>query len=638
MSAAAGGEGKASEKAGPGAAGSGPETDGRKPQHSPVKGLRKGAKGSASTSALRTGPKKKMRRAKTAGAWGRTRKKLSAVKKISKGGGFAGYQAPDQAVDESAIGEAKSVMRDPESLAKILDDQVTVDAARAVGIEVGDLVPRPKSYFRTEPNRAEVLPKETQQRRFDHYENRRLWKLAVVLTAAEQGREAKKERMKRKTHLGDELYDVFNGAMEGETVRNKRIKGARDKVENVLLKENELLIRRRKEFAEREKMMIEREARIKRAQERRREELRQRGLKREKQLEKLQHTRKVRAASKVIAATNAFQARDMRVKEYLDAKRGAAGEERKHRDAMNAKRAAIREEARGRFDATRKELEVRLEQKSKQAEVVRAQRELDLAKKSEEKRLQAQSRMDNASRVRKVQQESRTKGADKMKAAYLRMELQRELREAIEDDRRAKKKEQIIMIDKWKEQNALERNVTPGPGEYHVEQGPLPAGGTWGKHKPKSDVEWQIYRAAQIPGPGEYDLPTTLAPAGGTWGKHKPKSDVEWQMYRASQIPGPGAYKPRELSGGAAVRFGDHDPPSQLEQVIRRAKDSPGPGAYSGEIMPHEKRKLKDIQKQLKLLAMDMDGEAELPEGLPDPSPVRGGAGGKSRRRPKTSG
>lgn len=548
---------------------------------------------------------------------------------------LAAPQAPDQAVDESAIGEAKSVMRDPESLAKLLSDSTTMDAARAVGIDVGDLVPRPKTYFRTEPNRAEVLPKETQQRRFDHYENRRLWKLAVVLTAAEQGREAKMDRMKRKAHLGDELYEVFNGALQSESMRNLRIKGARDKVENVLLKENELLIQRRKEFAEREKMMAERDARIKRAQERRREELRQRGLKREQQLAKLQHTRKVRAATKVIAATNAFQARDQRVKDYLDAKRGAAGEERKHREAMNAKRAAIRDEARGRFDATRKELETKLEQKARQAEMVRRQREAELAKKSEEKKLQAQSRMDNASRVRKVQQESRTKGADKMKAAYLRMELQRELREAIEDDRRAKKKEQIIEIDNWKEATALERNVTPGPGEYHVEQGPLPAGGTWGKHNPKSDVEWQIYRAAQIPGPGEYDLPTTLAPAGGTWGKHKPKSDVEWQMYRAAQIPGPGAYQPRALSGGAAVRFGDHDPPSQLEQVIRRAKDSPGPGAYSGEIMPHEKRKLKDIQKQLKILSKEIEGEADLPQGLPDPTPKKkkGGAGGRPATR-----
>lgn len=303
---------------------------------------------------------------------------------------------------------------------------------------------------------------------------------------------------------------------------------------------------------------------------------------------------------------------------------GAAGKMRREKDRMNRKREAIREEARAREEAARIELQGKLDEKARRALAVKEQRETEMIQKSEEKKLQAQSRMDNAARVRRVREEGRSSGADKMKAAQLRMSLQKELRGAIEDERRSKKKEQIIAIDKWKQEIALERNVTPGPGEYHNDGGKGPSGGTWGKYNAKTELDWQIYRAKQIPGPGEYNLPTTLQPAGGTWGKYAAKSDVEWQIYRASKIPGPGQYQPKELSGGAAVKFGDHDPPSQLELTIRRARDSPGPGAYSGVIVPNDKRKVKDIQKALKILASSMSrDDSDMPDMLPDPSPVR---------------
>jgi hypothetical protein len=59
--------------------------------------------------------------------------------------------------------------------------------------------------------------------------------------------------------------------------------------------------------------------------------------------------------------------------------------------------------------------------------------------------------------------------------------------------------------------------------------------------KPKSDVEWMIYRASQTPGPGQYD-PVDKKNATGKFSTSKPKSDVEWKIYNASKIPGPGQY------------------------------------------------------------------------------------------------
>lgn len=94
---------------------------------------------------------------------------------------------------------------------------------------------------------------------------------------------------------------------------------------------------------------------------------------------------------------------------------------------------------------------------------------------------------------------------------------------------------------------------TQGPGEYETRQSlEGPTGGTWGKYRPKSDLEWIIYRASQLPGPGQYnDVDLTKLVTGGTWGKYAPKSDVEWQIYRASQIPGPGEYEPRPVPSGS---------------------------------------------------------------------------------------
>ena len=70
-----------------------------------------------------------------------------------------------------------------------------------------------------------VLPKDKQKKRFNHFENRRLWKLAVVLTNAQQ-------RDKTPAMSQDELTNkskrnlaaVFKAAVYAEKNRVKKIK------------------------------------------------------------------------------------------------------------------------------------------------------------------------------------------------------------------------------------------------------------------------------------------------------------------------------------------------------------------------------------------------------------------------------
>ena len=79
--------------------------------------------------------------------------------------------------------------------------------------------------------------------------------------------------------------------------------------------------------------------------------------------------------------------------------------------------------------------------------------------------------------------------------------------------------------------------------------GPSRANGALGQHvhfsayTPKSDIEWQIHRAAELPGPGEGQPEfgfTTLDDRGGRFNAYRPKTDIDWQCYRAAELPAPG--------------------------------------------------------------------------------------------------
>jgi len=111
-------------------------------------------------------------------------------------------------------------------------------------------------------------------------------------------------------------------------------------------------------------------------------------------------------------------------------------------------------------------------------------------------------------------------------------------------------------------------SVLPEPPGPYMPNGVR--GGRFGTGKPKSDVDWCIYRAGQVPGPGQYGVPRLPAKTGGRFSSANPKSDVEWEMIRASKIPAPGQYEIKEHvpPGG---RFSAANPKSDLEWRMLRA-------------------------------------------------------------------
>ena len=111
-------------------------------------------------------------------------------------------------------------------------------------------------------------------------------------------------------------------------------------------------------------------------------------------------------------------------------------------------------------------------------------------------------------------------------------------------------------------------------------------GGRFSTSKPKSDVEWIIYRSKQVPGPSHY-RPKLVEPNKGVrFSDANPKSDVDWIIHRSKKTPGPGQYPLKSTLAGGGVKFSDANPKSDLEWTIYNASQVPGPARYNIELCP----------------------------------------------------
>ena len=97
----------------------------------------------------------------------------------------------------------------------------------------------------------------------------------------------------------------------------------------------------------------------------------------------------------------------------------------------------------------------------------------------------------------------------------------------------------------------------------------------------KSDIDWQVYRAASIPAPNAYAVGSFLSKTGGGFNLGRSKSDLEWQIHRAKETPAPNAYggslKPPRTPGG---RFNAFKSKTWLERLVREKIQIPGPSEY----------------------------------------------------------
>eukprot|EP00753_Platysulcus_tardus_P011502 PLAT3294.10.p1 GENE.PLAT3294.10~~PLAT3294.10.p1 ORF type:complete len:795 (+),score=388.83 PLAT3294.10:104-2488(+) len=536
----------------------------------------------------------------------------------SSPGGLAGYVSDPVRVTKDGLEQARALSEDKERLAAWLAEEETVEACKRRGVLPQELKELPYDYFKREPDRPTVLTPAAQRRRYVHYEERRMERLALVLAEREAVRVAHEAEAKEAEHEAALIRDEVARALKSEEARLARIRAAREKHNAVLKRENELLRARRSMFEERAEEMKKKQRRLELLRQKHREYARARGAERQQVIDRVRAAKSGLVSSTVEFIKEKAAVREAVLKQTMKAKEKEAKKKARIARAREAMRRKVKEDAKAAAAAKQAQVTAKMSIKEQHLQETRQKRARERTIRKEEKRMRDADRAARAARQRKELEYKRSRSLTKIARYWNRIEKRRELQEALAHERKERQKEELIERDRWRTETVLQRNILPGPGEYRVPSTVgNSAGGTWGRYNPKSDIDWLIMEAKDLPGPGQYDavLPST---AGHTFSRYTPKSDLDWVLLRAAQIPGPGAYKPRELSRGGAVTIGEFSPPSELEMRMKRAAETPGPADYAVVDLSYKKKpRLRDLKQKLAVSAVSTwaEGRAKSREG-----------------------
>lgn len=510
----------------------------------------------------------------------------------------AGYKTASEGdVTENDKAKAQSLASNQQLLKQKLQDKLFIDACFLRGVEPEQLLPKPYEHFATEPNRAKRLSAEEQKLRFDNFEENRMLLLTLVVSQETKSREKAKQTEARNAKRFNKLSSTFQKQLEREQKILQRMNQSRSKYERVLETENVSITKTLKSSAKKEVDNKYRHTKIKDMKNKIQQQLRARSAMRKQQIKHRVDSRKEEEENWRQMQRMKIEAKDKQVKRFQE---GLAG----NKDQVKGKQAKARrlrqerqEQAKVQERLHREQLARKMAEKEAKARAVRSELSSARAQGKVEKQLKSQARAQKAERVRKAKVYERQRLIDKMEGNYARMEAMKEMKEAIDEKRRDLLRLEKIRRDEWRAATAVERAITPGPGAYELPTTLTNTGGTWGKFKPKTELDWVRYRAAQVPAPGDYhsDKFSTLNKTGGSWSKYKPKSDVEWRMEKAAKEPGPGEYQVQLPSSTTTATFGNFTPKSELDFVILRAKESPAPGEHQPDRVPKPRRKLEQL-------------------------------------------
>ena len=310
-------------------------------------------------------PKKNQARIKSPQTRSRSRssRSKSSSRSTSRPQTVAGYVPPDAEAGEEWLQRAKGMGRSLDRFKSFIKEKPTKLACFEVGVEPEDLLPKKLKDFRREENRAQVLPPEVQQRRFDHFENRRIWKLAIVLKEREKVLEEEAQRKQKEVSQESQLLNMFKEHMRKEQKRNLHISSSQQKVKEVLLRENEALQKRRKAFEDRFKAASERQRRIEQAKEEEREAMKRRAAERQAEIEKVQQQREERMQQQIDNMLETFKERDRKVEEFLKQKEEGLQKSVLHREKSRHQLIGVREKVKRIDEERREQLRKHLEEK-----------------------------------------------------------------------------------------------------------------------------------------------------------------------------------------------------------------------------------------------------------------------------------
>ena len=142
----------------------------------------------------------------------------------------------------------------------------------------------------------------------------------------------------------------------------------------------------------------------------------------------------------------------------------------------------------------------------------------------------------------------------------------------------------------------------PGPGSYH--HVPKPSkGGTISAHRVKSELEFQLERAAQQPGPGEYEHAHMLDKGRSSTISGRTRNASDFQLYQSSRRPGPGTYDPPEARVRGGVMALNSRKEASLPLLV------PGPGSYYQTPTMKQEREMRELSKQVVKLVKTRGGK-----------------------------
>jgi hypothetical protein len=239
-------------------------------------------------------------------------------------------------IDESTFGAAKGIAASKMRLKDFLDDPVTRDACTAVGVKPMDLMPRPRESFAREVNRPQILPEAIRDRRFEHFEQRRVYKIALVLQERQDRKDGKTEEQVLAMENESALLQAYDAVYQAEMARTAKIDSAARKARNVLVRENDVLMARREKYITKTLSAAEREKRLAMARQMQREAIQEKAKAKQEDIARIQQQKEERQEAHRTAVEEAQQRREARMRDFQEQAEGVGKLEVQARKASGA--------------------------------------------------------------------------------------------------------------------------------------------------------------------------------------------------------------------------------------------------------------------------------------------------------------
>lgn len=334
-----------------------------------------------------------------------------------------------------------------------------------------------------DPRTNETLKPDKQQRRLDHYNSRRVFKLGLVLTASRNLEHTSAEVQENKER---EMRKLFARSLVEEKRRLRKMERDRLKRQTVLERENEQLLLRRKEWDQRKETIAHKHRRIAEMQEEQQRRQRERAEQHAAAIQAAQQAREEKEERSRREAEERQAERERRMQRFLDERTRQMHATREKEREREEQRRRVREQSDQRLNQRRKEIWASMSRKEEHVQRVQEQKMEELEGEKEERFLRSISRKENARRIRKEREYHKRQLAERMKDSYRKMDIlavsgrlvvvecvrvcslvpppllaSQDLHRAIEIQRDQDRHVETITRDDWKERTVLQRNVTP---------------------------------------------------------------------------------------------------------------------------------------------------------------------------------